>query len=963
MPEFIEARAHTVSHPVLDGHRPVDALWFPHDWLDETTRQRLILASWRLGSRAYRFAGGDLLCFPSALWLDCNAIHGWPLQRVAGTLCSAAVKPAELSGPSFADAWLAMGGVLRPLRFADATSLDPSQWLTVSEVFVETFDLHPPEVERTLVAPTARDLRQVLGPTVPAAASEDSRKFMEALRQRGASSKGGHVSRAARALGAPISFFSGRVVLGLVIAALVVFLLTSGPSQPGTGIGIVPILFFVGLLRIGISLAARGGARAAEPGRVASGQGRPVGGSLTAAIRARLKKQTPQRWRDWTSRLAMHTGLHRLLGAQHAAYMRRMLAMFDEGRLEDALRHAVPLGADNGESLGQAFGLLGPRNDLALARSTASTSINFGQSFEQHLRALYRRTFEKLDRAGRVDEATFVLAELLRVRQEALDYLEKHSRFKQAAELALGWDMPAAQIVRLQALAGQWREAVLVARRDNVFAEAITLLEKRWPDAAARLRREWADTLVAQGRWLDAVLAIWPLTDERSRASEWLAVVEGAGGTMAARALALRAQCQPESLASRAVLIEALRDDPALGAERAALMQELLRAKTPIDPAARRLAALLVGMTLADQTGPQASFDAKSLKSLVTLAGDAALSADLPDGGKSLPGAVVTPLAACAKLIEWQAPAAGSLAIYDAVPLADGEFLLALGEAGAVRLDARGRRLSRFDKPVHRLVISTDGCSALGLAPRERVWRVTRLELVKATAVDLGLHAFDAFADRFDGMGWTVAMDKRVQVLDTTTGLQEVLWQVVDLPGRVVAIDNSGDMERWVLRLDDESPPNLQQWSYSLPSRRLRARDTVSREGEDIDNTEFQRILVRGFGLVDLRHGTGKDSAARVLPATSPHTPWAEIKGLDAQSATYAANGWLAVLSADQPNANESVRLIDFASGQVRACWHWPTSAGVGLRCVADTWLVFDREGRLSSVDVVTGVHRDISVR
>ena len=60
---------------------------------------------------------------------------------------------------------------------------------------------------------------------------------------------------------------------------------------------------------------------------------------------------------------------------------------------------------------------------------------------------------------SQIDEAVFVLAELLNVKHEALDYLEKHQRFKQAAELALGWDMPAEVIVRLYCMADDWQRA------------------------------------------------------------------------------------------------------------------------------------------------------------------------------------------------------------------------------------------------------------------------------------------------------------------------------------------------------------------------------------------------------------------------------------------------------------------------------------------------------------------------
>lgn len=944
-----------VGDPVLRGHRAIDALWFPHGWLDESIRQRQILQAWWPGCRVWRFPAGDLLCYPQPQIIDCENQSGWPLQRATGSLCSAEIQSADLAGRPVADVWLAVGGALQGLQLSDATALDPSRWLAVEQVWIETFDLRMPEPARIPAVPPTRELRQVLGPSVPEVASEESQRFMHALKRRSAESAAQDGSEAQSKNPAfvrsrsTISILPWALLVGMAIAVSLLLSMASDGSL--NGLPFIPFLvFFAGMrwlwtLRRGRGLAV---STAARPAR-----------AQQESIRERLTKRAPQRWRNWASRLTMGLGLQRLLGAQHAAYMRRMLAMFDEGRIEEALRHAVPLGDDSG-SLGQAFGNLAPRTDLSLqSRRGAAASINFGQSLEQYLRTLYRRTFARLDAQGRIDEATFVLAELLRVRQEALDYLEKHGRFQQAAELAFGWDMPAVQIVRLQALAGQWRQAVLVARRDNVFAEAIAMLEKRWPEAAARLRLEWADSLAAQARWLDAVQALWPLTSERSRAAEWLAHVEAAGGTLAARALALRVQLQPEALASQGDLVRALRDDPALAAERAALAQELLKTKVPVQPALRQLAALTAGMTIADQAGSQPTLDAKTLQSLISFSNDAALAADLPDGGSARPGGIAKPVARNEAPVEWAVPLPGSLALFDAVPLADGEFLVALGEAGAARLDARGRRLVHFDKPAHRLVISTDGTSALALAPRERVWRVTRLDLAGRATTDLGLHSFDAFADRFDGVGWSVGIGNSSQVLDTTTGLSEILWQVADLPGRVVAIDNCSDTELLVLQDDDAETgtPRLQQWNYALPERRLRFRDAVPEAAPGTAEAAVRRLFATRIGFVDLHFDERAVGRARAVSVVSPTRPWAEIASLDPDDVMEAADGWLLTRS------DHSIRLIELASGLVRGRWHWPGDAVVGLRWTAGMWVVFDRDGRLASVDLENGSSSALSIR
>jgi hypothetical protein len=686
-------------------------------------------------------------------------------------------------------------------------------------------------------------------------------------------------------------------------------------------------------------------------------------------------KVVPQRWRAWAARLAMTTGIAQLLGAQHSAYMQRMLKMFDDGRLDEALRHAIPLGGEN-ESLGQTFGRLGPRERLALhAQRGTSASIGLGADLEQHLRSLYRRTFEQLDRAGRIDEAVFVLAELLKACQEALDYLEKHGRVAQAAELALGWDMPAAQIVRLHALAGDWRVAVLVARRDNAFEAAIALLEPRWPEAAVQLRKEWADSLAARGQWLAAARTVWRIESERGRAAEWLQHAESGGGAMAARALALRAQCLPDTLATRTDFIDTLCTDPTLAEERAALARELLQLPKPVEAMPRRLAAMVAGPLLADPP----NLGAQALRQLVTLAADPLLSADLP--AADWPDRARSPLLQHGGTVGWFAPEAGTHAIVDVVALPDGEFLVALGEGGAVRIDARGRWRARFAVPAYQLVIDDGGASALALARRERVWRVSRLDLARGQAQDLGMHEFDAFARSFDGIGWSVGIGRRVQVLDTTRGLSEVLWQVADLPGLVVALDVFGDTETWVLRDGD----TLHQWSYALPSRRLRERSELP----PADPSKGTRMLAGRLGVIEFTpeppanpavamrplpgappiltwpaSDTPAIAMAIVRPVTGTQAGWKAIPWHGSEAPVGAADAWLALrepIAAD--TGEQAIALVNFTTGRVHGRWIWPHGAKFQIRLQGASWLAFDDQGRICAVNTDSGDVRALSVR
>ncbi|HEX7640129.1 MAG TPA: bpX6 domain-containing protein, partial [Burkholderiaceae bacterium] len=645
--------------PVLDGHRRIDALWFPAGWFDEERRRDELLGAWRRGCTAHRFDEGDLLRWPNGVPQDCGALGGWPLQRIGTTLCSAAIAPSTVAEQA-ADVLLVVGARLRALRWSQGQPLDPSGWIAVDGFpLSDAYDFRLPPPTRAMVITAPRDIRAVLGNAIPDPDAK-AQALLQALNHRtGAAADARRSEGMPAAARAPASRSGARTWLpwaAAAISALSVLshlmqlsqtpkapysnaslpVLSSPPpatllrndaepaspwagqilasprdvtgsafpaqarSTGGTSVrGIndaapprvptpdadarvpvspndetpssvpesppplrasttapesglsegIPLGFeiiagmglalvfavWVGLIVRaatsglgGIPEPARQSGQASESnagsktdGEAAAGGMRVGKGSFAAGLRARAERLLPQRWRAWLARLAMTSGVADLIGRQHAAYVRRMLALFEHGDLDAALRHALPLGSGQ-NSLGQALGRLAPQRELALGRQPgAGTRVGIGDKLEQHLRALYRRTFEQLDHAGRIDEATYVLAELLAQRGEALDYLEKHARHAQAAELALAWDMPAARIVRLMARAGDWRRAVLVAERDDAFAAAVAQLEPRWPDAATRLRREWARRLAASGRLLAAVQAIWPIETERASALGW----------------------------------------------------------------------------------------------------------------------------------------------------------------------------------------------------------------------------------------------------------------------------------------------------------------------------------------------------------------------------------------------------------------------------------------------------------
>src|SRR5947209_2395367 len=108
--------------------------------------------------------------------------------------------------------------------------------------------------------------------------------------------------------------------------------------------------------------------------------------------------------------------------------------MFGGGGLRGAPRHAIPPGGLPGtDPLPPAFGALRPRLNLNIHPAVAAPgSVFYGESLHDRLRRLYRGAFERLESEGRIDEAAFVLAELLQANEEAVAFLERHGRLRLA---------------------------------------------------------------------------------------------------------------------------------------------------------------------------------------------------------------------------------------------------------------------------------------------------------------------------------------------------------------------------------------------------------------------------------------------------------------------------------------------------------------------------------------------------
>ncbi len=381
--------------------------------------------------------------------------------------------------------------------------------------------------------------------------------------------------------------------------------------------------------------------------------------------------------------------------------------------------------------------------------------------------------------------------------------------------------MPAATIIRFLMLAGDSQRAVQVARRDGAFSAAIQMLESKHPALADQLRLDWGDALIAQGDWLAAVNAVWPLPQARQRAIEWLLAAERVGGELGGRALVQRAALLPDTIERYAPTIDALSDPHANADVRTEMARALMEVSTK-GPAVRALATHLLPAVAADRTAARNAFTRKELDSLMSLSGDPYLKADMP--GWDLTQLVeTTPLWKLTAPIECAPPSPGLHAIHDALVLPGQRYLVALGEAGVAILDGNGKIRQRYAVPAYRLVGSDLGRVALAVAQRERVTRVSRLDLVTHSIADRGVLPLAFFARSFNGIGWTVVIEQRILVLDTQTPACDPLWHVGDLGGQIHAAGFFADREVFLVK----GSSGWRDWVYETPSRRLLSRQDL----------------------------------------------------------------------------------------------------------------------------------------
>jgi hypothetical protein len=548
----------------------------------------------------------------------------------------------------------------------------------------------------------------------------------------------------------------------------------------------------------------------------------------------------PSKLRQMFTKAMFQMKIAQLLGRKQAQYLAKMMEMFENGDLEEALKHAIPL--EDMQALKEMseqmpfLGFLNPRNDLSInyGRQTASgSSVHLENEWFDNLRQLYRQTFERLVAQNRIEEAAFILAELLKSNHEAVEFLEKRGKFRLAAELAESRNLSKEIIVRQWFLAGEKRKAVQLAILHNSFEYVVTQLEKQNHANAAELREIWAENLAESGNFTAAINTIWQLEKRREKAKDWIDKVIEFGGIPSAQMLAKKVTLFPatfDEVKTKLQEILASNDDEAKE-KRAAFAHETFRLVP--NKELRTLARPLTRKLLADISNGSHIFTPTDLKRIVEVSQDYALRTDLP----KIPPSAVKQMFEPLKIII-DSNDKGSTEVFDACLLPDGKFALALGEAGVKIISKQGKTIAHFDQPTEKFIVSDFGTKAICLAKRGEIYRLATVDFVARKARYWCDAKIDTFAPTFDGNLWFIAEKDDVYAIDTSRKNFEAVWRVSEIGGRIGEINRS-KTKLMLLIFNDKG---IEKWWYDLPQFVLRSRNEMKLMQLENENQRLQSV-------------------------------------------------------------------------------------------------------------------------
>lgn len=924
------------------AHRgSVDAAGFLLDLnlIDERDACQRILRLWSPGAQVYRIANSLLIRLPQSQRTSCDRAIGAPLTASGRILAALPLAEDELKSldPLPYSVVIARGGVATSIQLQTSLLDSVEAWIDVDEFnLISVTSLGPrPAPPRTVAEPESFEARSRLDGVPPAARGLE--EFLAAISSKekpedALSTRQPAFARLRSWLARALEKFS--------------------------------------------SLLDRMKTRAANASAI--GKATSVSSASTMRSKPSLMEKLSARMRSLATRMIVATRFSSFIGRRQAAYISRMMEMFERGDLHEALRHAIPLGGEfQARIQAPALRAPTPRTSLAIspARTPAKSAISMGDDLLAELRKLYRASFERLKAQGRIEEAAFVLAELLQANEEAVAFLERHNRLKLAAEIAEARGLAPGLVVRLWFLAGDRERAIRIARRTGAFTDAVLRLERTNKKEAEVLRLLWATALASGGDYAGAVEAIWPVEAGRRVAEKWIDQAIETGGVAGARMLARKVAHFPasfEECGSRALVL--LEDESAeLQPARRAFALTLM--KMDQTPQAKTIARAAVRAIARDaESFSSEEINPARMRALQDFAADISLRTDVPPLPAAKPAEPLTRRES-ALWIEVASSDTGTIPATDAAFLPNGRMVVAMGEAGVRVLTREGKVAAHIDQPADRLVVSDHGDRVIAMARRGEVWRLARIDLLALRSEDWCEARVDAFASDYDGSIWFTGEGENFYAIDALSKRFDALWRVPDVEGKTVGVARTNGRVRFLTT----NFGTLEDWNYELPMMTLRSRTTTNFIPDGGFCMNFcASVAAEGF-IADQSEYIGMES---VEQPTSSLSPLHGIARLENPRLRIFRNGFLlrdiaitveecrplppAINSAwiASPIIREKgalITLVDITEGGSRLFVSLGGSETVAVRLSPRAMTVADDRGRLIVVDLETGATlRDI---
>ncbi|MEO1335042.1 MAG: hypothetical protein AAFV29_05340, partial [Myxococcota bacterium] len=523
-------------------------------------------------------------------------------------------------------------------------------------------------------------------------------------------------------------------------------------------------------------------------------------------------------------------------------------------------------------------------------------------------------------------------------------------------------DLAADLRVRLWSQAGDWERAARLARRFDIFSEAVSALKKNHPDAATKLTALWAAHRAEVGDFVGAIEIIWP---HKRPVESWIDAAIQLGGTAAARILPKRLALHPEAFDEVKAQIQILLDDPSEEGRQArrALTSGLIDERSV--PGVSTLARGVARQRIAD--APRSSAERHQIDELIRISQDGALKTHRPPWPKFTAPETIS--------LESSTNDRGQAAVHDAVRLATGRILVALGEAGVMLLTGDGRCLTHFRVSATSLVPSDTGHRALALIRRGQLTQIHRIDLVHWRATTWCEQHISVFAPTFNGWTWFAAVSEQPQVLmlDVTGDRPKTEWTIgqgapllLDRHAQKVALLAQQDelrIERYnvaQLRLEHRQTPDALR---DAPDGSGRPGETASRDAESTpERKELVLADLDGMGnlLIVHRHteiSEDQDEAPNATWSATRH-PNAIKRTLDfpPNARPIAVSSWgnrFAVAMAHDDGV--TVRGFEWHRSDALLYLRLNGAARAGVRRLDERVIVWDDTGRVFVVHLVDG--------